>query len=600
MYNVSADYLEALKEPIQKYKLLIDIDGTQITDEDIVAGSFTLANQCSDTDIVQIGSVYCAELKFTIAPDIIERNTWQGATVTASEGIPIGDDLEDPDAFEFVPLGVFYVAEANHTEQGVNITAYDIMLNFDKSFLLTSTAGQPWDILSLLCADCLVPLGMTQAEVEALPNGTAQIALYPENDIQTYRDAVFWLAQLLGCFTTINRSGELVLRQYTDQTTQEIGQAFRYEGSSFSDFVTEYSGISYIDIETQEYVYISGGEGDNKLTYDLGANPFLQYGTDTTRKQMARNILEALKKIKYTPFLTRYLNTPAFDLGDVIKNAGGIGAGTLGCIMSFEYSFTKRYTAEGFGQNPALANARDKVTKDIAGLVSKTNKNEIQYYNFRNAAALEIGDQAEQEIINIRFTTQESRQVVFQAEILADADVTAEDLAAAVTYKLNTNEITGYKPVETWSEDGGHIISLFYVIEVDPNTLYQWQVFIESNGGTISIPVDHARATVWGQGLTALDKWGGFIDAEDTVGLIPIDDGIEVAQFWEEVTAAADYPETIEPEDTVGAIPINDGIEVAPFTDIIYIDKTSLYYEGITWGDIQADLWQEVKDEHVW
>ena len=178
--------------------------------------------------------------------------------------------------------------------------------------------------------------------------------------------------------------------------------------------------------------------------------------------------------------------------------------------------------------------------------------------------------------------------------------MTAEDLAASVTYKLNTDEITGYKPVETWSEDGGHIISLFYVIEVDPNTLYQWQVFIESNGGTISIPVDHARATVWGQGLTALDKWGGFIDAEDTFGLIPIDDGIEVAPFYDEAEAATDYPETIEPEDTFGTIPIDDGIEVAPFTDIIYIDKTSLYYEGITWGDIQADLWQEVKDEHVW
>lgn len=600
MYNVSADYLEALKEPIQKYKLLIDIDGTQITDEDIAAGSFTLANQCSDTDIVQIGSVYCAELKFTIAPGIIERNTWQGATVTASEGIPIGDDLEDPDAFEFVPLGVFYVAEANHTEQGVNITAYDIMLNFDKSFLLTSTAGQPWDILSLLCADCLVPLGMTQAEVEALPNGTAQIALYPENDIQTYRDAVFWLAQLLGCFTTINRSGELVLRQYTDQTTQEIGQAFRYEGSSFSDFVTEYSGISYIDIETQEYVYISGGEGDNKLTYDLGANPFLQYGTETTRKQMARYILEALKKIKYTPFLTRYLNTPAFDLGDVIKNAGGIGAGTLGCIMSFEYSFTKRYTAEGFGQNPALANARDKVTKDIAGLVSRTNKNVTYFYTFKNASGITVDDGVTAQLINIRFTTTEAKQVTFQAEILADADVTLDEVIAAISYRLDGSEILDYKPTETWSEDGKHIISLYYVIDVNPNELHRWEVFLNSTGGNITINPEQARGTVWGQGLVASDKWDGYIDAEDVLRPLSLDDSITLDPFTDEALVIMPELVQIEAEDSFNPIGIDDSITLDPFTDAALIDKTSLFYEGITWGDIKETIWGQIRDEHTW
>lgn len=596
MYNVSAEYLAALAQPIQKYKLILNIDGTEITEADIVAGSFTLTNQCSDTDIVQIGSVYTAELKFTIAPDIIERSTWQGVRITASEGMMIG---ETPEVFEYVPLGVFTVAEANHTASGVNITAYDDMLKLDKSFNLSATLGSPWDVLSMILNDCGVETALTRADIEALPNGQESIALYNENDCQTYRDVLFWLAQFLGSFATIDRSGKLTLRQYTDQETQEVSQAFRFEGSEFSDFVTEYSGVGFTDIESQEYIYV-GDEIDNKLTYNLGANPFLQYGTLTAKKIRARAILAALKKIKYTPFKARYLNTPAFDLGDTIRNSGGIGAGTLGCIMCYEYNFSQRYTAEGFGQNPALATAQNKVDKEIAGLISRTDKNALYFYTFKNAAQTVIEDGETAELINIRFTTTEAKQVTFQAEILADADVTLDEIEAAITYRLDEAEILDYIPTETWSEDGKHIISLFYVVDVDPNQLHRWEVFLNSNGGRITIDPEQARGTIWGQGLVATDKWDGYIDAEDALTPLGIDDSIELAAFTD--AAIITMPEfvLIEAEDDFEPISIDDSIELSPFTDMALVDKTSLYYDGITWGDIKDTIWGQIKDEHTW
>ena len=58
MYNVTNEYLEAMqREPIQQYKLALEIGDQQITDADIVAGSFQIKNQCSDNNVVQIGSV---------------------------------------------------------------------------------------------------------------------------------------------------------------------------------------------------------------------------------------------------------------------------------------------------------------------------------------------------------------------------------------------------------------------------------------------------------------------------------------------------------------------------------------------------------------
>ena len=599
MYNVSNDYKTAMLEPIQKYKLNMTIGETEITDADIVAGTFQIKNQCSDADIVQIGSVYTAELKFTIAAGVIERNTWEGLAITAEELMLISEDPEaDPvETFEPVPLGVFYVAQANHSDRGVSITAYDSMLKFDKSFNLSTTTGTPYSILSMLCQDCGVTLGMTRAQIEALTNGAAPIALFSENDCQTYRDVLFWLAQFLACFATINRAGALELRQYTDQVTDQVRETFRFEGSTFSDFVTEYTGAAFTDIESQEYIYI-GEEVDTKLTYNLGANPFLQYGTLSTRKQYVYNILAALEKIHYTPFRARYLNTPAYDLGDVIKNPGGLGVGSVGCIMLFEYSFTNRLTVEGFGENPALSTAQDKADKEIAGLLSRTDKNSIYFYTFKNADEKILGDGDTAELINIRFTTTEAKQVTFQAEILADAAVTVDDVVARVSYYLDGSEITDYHPVETWSEDGKHIISLYYMIDVDPGELYRWQVFLNAAGGGITIPPEHARATIWGQGLVAVGKWDGYIDAEDIFGVIELDD-VELFTFTAEAEAGPLVILAADPEDTFGVITLDD-ITVEAFEDVPLFNKESLYLTGTTWQEVKDNTWAQIKDGYTW
>ena len=595
MYNVSSAYLNAIEQPTAKYKLRLTINGTRYTGEDVVGGSFSITNQCSETGLVQIGSVYTAQLKMTMSAGVIQRNTWEGAIIQAEEGLEIGEN-----EYEYVPLGVFKVAEANHTEDGVDITAYDYMLNFDKSFNLSTTIGSPYSILKMICDDCRVQMGMTRAQIEAMPNGTQAISLYAENDCETYRDVLFWLAQLLASYATIGRDGKLYLRTYRDghgTATADIDEYHRFEGGNFSDFVTEYTGVGYTDTSTQEYKYVSEGQ-DDKLTYNLGANPFLQYGTEATKKQMALNILRALKLIHYTPFRTEYLNTPAYDLGDIIVNEGGIGDGAVGCIMYYEYKFDQGYLVEGFGENPLLATARNKVDKDIAGLLSKTDSNSIQFYTFKSSEEAVIQDDETKELIYIRFATAEAKQVTFQAEILCDADVTAEDLKAQIEYYLDGALIEDYIPVETWSEDGKHIISLYYVIDVEPQTQYRWQVLLNSDGGTITVPEEHARGTIWGQGLVATNKWDGYIDVEDTILGIQLD-SIGISTFDEDEEVLLITPIEIGVEDDVSEISL-DSIAVQPIDDIVIMNKTSIYYDGMKWQDVYLHTWGAIFDEHTW
>lgn len=601
MYGVSQKYLEALANPVQDYKLKVYIDGTEYDEDILVGGSLHITNQCSETDIVQIGSVYCAELKCTVVSGVIQRNTWEGAVISVSEGLDIGiDEITGDRVYEYVPLGIFKVSEANHTDDGVDIVAYDNMLLFDKTLGLSTTIGTAYSILSLLCEDCGVSLGMTQQQIWAMANGTQTIALFSENDCETYRDVLFWLAQLLASYAVIGRDGKLYLREYKgiDEITGSMSLLERFEGSSFSDFVTEYSGVGFTDIDSQEYIYVSDGV-DDKLTYNLGANPFMQYGTESTKKQMALNILNKLKKIQYVPFKTGYLNTPAYDLGDVFQNNGGIAEGAISCVMWYEYSYSDGYMVEGFGQNPALATARNKVDKELTGLMSRTDKNGIQFYTFKNSEEKVIEDGNTEQIIYIRFTTMESKQVTFQAEILVDADVTLDEVEANILYYLDNALIQDYKPTETWSEDGKHIISLYYIIDVEPNTLYRWQVMLNSVGGTLTIPVENARGTIWGQGLVASTKWDGYIDVEDTVGAVQLD-SIGFVSFLEDLDVDTDTPLEGEAEDTFIGISLDDNISVSTFEDYVLMNRASIFANNITWGDLHEMIWGGVYDEYTW
>lgn len=601
MYGVSQKYLEALANHVQDYKLKVYIDGTEYDEDILVGGSLHITNQCSETDIVQIGSVYCAELKCTVVSGVIQRNTWEGAVISISEGLDIGvDEITGDRVYEYVPLGIFKVSEANHTDDGVDIVAYDDMLLFDKTLGLSTTIGTAYSILSMICEDCGVTLGMTQQQIWAMANGTQSIALFSENDCETYRDVLFWLAQLLASYAVIGRDGKLYLREYKgiDDITGSMSPLDRFEGSSFSDFVTEYSGVGFTDIDSQEYIYVSDGV-DDKLTYNLGANPFMQYGTESTKKQMALNILNKLKKIQYVPFKTGYLDTPAYDLGDVFQNNGGIAEGAISCVMWYEYSYSDGYMVEGFGQNPALATARNKVDKELAGLMSRTDKNGIQFYTFKNSEEKVIEDGNTEQIIYIRFTTMESKQVTFQAEILVDADVTLDEVEANILYYLDNALIQDYKPTETWSEDGKHIISLYYIIDVEPNTLYRWQVMLNSVGGTLTIPVENARGTIWGQGLVASTKWDGYIDVEDTVGAVQLD-SIGFVTFLEDLDVDTDTPLEGEAEDTFIGISLDDNISVATFEDYVLMNRASIFANNITWGYLHEMIWGGVYDEYTW
>ena len=525
MYEVSDEFIKAMRKPVQRSELKGTIGKVSFTDKNILTGSFSITNQCSGSTNVEIGQVYIGELDVTLMNLNLKRYSLQGLEITPSYGLRLEDG-----SYEHVPLGVYIVNEANWTASGVEIKAYDKMSLLDKSCSATAGSGYPYDLAIMACNECKVKLAHTRQEFEEFPNGKEEIALFGDNDVDTWRDYLSWLSQTLGCFVTANREGEIEFRKYGSQIVDTIDTKRRFTGASFSDFETRYTGVSCVNIADKTTSYY-GLETDDALTYNLGSNPFMQYGVDKTEEDMRRAVLDAISVISYVPFKVKMLGSPAYDLGDVFSFSDGIAdEDKLFCMTKFVYTYNAAYEMQGVGQNPALANAKSKVDKDISGLISNMTESGVKYITYLNPNDIDIADGDWVSTMNIRFASAATTHVEAEMQFLLSVDskeeivdgyYTEKDVEVTAKYYLDGIEIVDVDPVETY-QDGKHVLRLRYDFGISDSTIHHWNCWLNAKGGNVHIDAYDVLGIISGNNLAGDGDWDGTINAEDNIERVSI------------------------------------------------------------------------------
>ena len=421
MYPVSDAFLRAVRSNTRKYFWT----GTIVTKggmtyefgaREIVKGSGYITRQCCGSTEIELGTVYAAEMGITLLSDI-DRYTLEDAQVSLVFHLVLADG-----SVEDVPMGIFEVSEANRLAKCLELKAYDFMLRFDRSFNGVETVGAAYDFIALCCKRCKVEFANKRAEIDAMPNGGVTLSVYTENDIETCRDVLFYVAQVLGGFFIINREGKLELRKYGKDPVMKVEQRHRFS-SSFSDFITRYTAVSSTNKQTQIAEYYALDQ-DNGLTMNLGANPLLQFGLKETREMLCRNILADLSVIRYVPFDSDTIGNPALDPGDVLTFAGGqADEGQITCITSIRQKIGGKQSLKCVGKNPRLAQAKSRNDKNISGLLNQIEDNaktgKIGIHTFTNASAHEIG-QTKVKLISIQFASSEENHMQFFAQVTVD------------------------------------------------------------------------------------------------------------------------------------------------------------------------------------
>lgn len=592
MYPVSKEYQKAISEPSRSFfwtGMITTKAGKKYTfgNKDIVKGSGYISRQCSGSSEIELGSVYAAELGISLFSDI-DRYSLEDASITVSFHLKVGD------AYEEVPMGIFYIAEANRKIKTLELKAYDAMLNLDKNFNKGLSSAFPYDFLSLLSKACHVELAQTKEEIEALTNGTELLGIYQENDIETWRDFLYYLAQALGCFSTIDRDGKLRLIPYGITDNKTVDSRHRFS-STFSDFVTRYTAVSSTNKKTDiaEYYSIKPDDG---LTMNLGVNPLLQFGLEEKRKRIINNILSAITVVNYVPFDSDTIGDPALDPGDVIKFTGGHADETKrSAITSIETKINGKQTIKCVGKNPRLASAKSKNDKNIAGLESSMNENKLSIYTYVNALKMGVGAE-KTSIINIEFASGDETNAEFHAEVILDVksnavsrkvdaetkiEIGEESKVISIPvswtddgktllkayYVLDGKEVEQFHPSETWFS-GKHLLNLYYpIIEMKANELHTFEVMIELTNGTATIEPQNAMATISGQGLGAQERWDGRITVDEEIKMVELS-GLPTNTLHDKVVAAFIAPKKTgitQPIDSIKMI----GLMVPEFYDNI-------------------------------
>jgi len=460
------------------------------------------------------------------------------------------------------------------------------MLRFETSFNGFQSTGTAYDFINLCCLACSVEMAQTQDEIEAMANGSETLSIYSEEDIETYRDVLYYVGQVLGGFFVINREGKLELRKYGSEPVLDIAQKHRFS-SSFSDFITRYTAVSSTNMRTETAEYYSV-DPDDGLTMNLGVNPLLQFGLEETRAQLCANILNDLQAVNYVPFDSDTIGNPALDLGDVLTFSGGqADEDQITCITSIKHTIGGRQTLKCVGKNPKLSQAKSKNDKNISGLLSQIEEGKMGLYTYTNASAYTIAA-SNTKIISMEFTAKEETYAEFIAQVVVEISADAVERSATaswtitipdssggdaseddsstddgstetsgtevevslpvtwtedgealvyVTYEYNNSYITAFAPVETW-HSGKHILTLFYPIEdIAASVASHFNVYLRLEGGSGKVATGDCIAAIAGQSMGGTYAWDGVLELEEEdAGRFSLVTGLTNPGYTDEMT----------------------------------------------------------------
>lgn len=301
MYSVSEKFSNQIIADNREFSVALTFNSsTELTGTTIQ--SISVDEVVNSTDTLTLGCA-CSN-KITV--NLINPPTdidYENSYFTATVGLKVG---EMPTVYENVPLGKFYVADAETSNdfKNLTITAYDGFCKmtgvYNATVSVDTTLQAVYDDLKAQLSE---GYGITLKD-KTLPD-YALIFPYIENI--TYQQAIGYVAGCLGGFARFDRNGELEIATYTDSGIV-VGRSLQYM-NGFKRLTDKPLGITSILTGTQDNTIVRG-EGANGTNISF-ENPYI---TDT----MADSVYADFVDLTYTPCQLKWRGNPVVQAGDIL------------------------------------------------------------------------------------------------------------------------------------------------------------------------------------------------------------------------------------------------------------------------------------------
>lgn len=478
MYPVSNDYKTAIaKNTVTSnwYGTITTTEGTAISFDrtNLDQNQSKITRQYTSGETLEIGNAFSNQLTLGLRGEY-DRFKFYGAEIVLYFRLFLNDiDYED------VPCGTFVVSDASFTYNSVKLTAYDYMQKFTGK-ISALTDAEPYAALVAICTACGVTLGNTQAQIEAMVNGTVELPLSVLEARETYKNVVGYIAAILCGNAIIGVDSCLYIKQYSNTTVRTLTKSSRYS-STYIDYIGRYTTLALMDSEGNEETYTASGTfTETCLTMSIGTNPLLNEVED--RETMAQDIVDEIATIVYAPCTISMPQDPSLDIGDslmlLIDDDPVLGQSVRVIITQQDIKLYGQTQIISAGGNYELSEARTRTEFELEQIPLKIADTEQKLqeeikqitYDFldpqvQDDSAISAG--SDNIVLAFYFNLEEATRVKFGSTFTFETTATTsgDKTHLHVIYNVDGTELNPNDPLMEYYDDGWHILTLDFLTD---------------------------------------------------------------------------------------------------------------------------------------
>jgi len=385
MYTVTNEYETYVKSEARNYSMTGSIVNKnnvtmQITRDNILEGSLSFTNRCTANNSFDIGGCCIGSMEITLQGDY--HHSLYNAVITLQQGVYVTGD-----SYHMEKVGTWIIKKAHWNGEWVTLECYDAMCLTQKKYTLTTGSFTPYSFFTAMCNDCGITLATTQAEIEAMVNGTATLIFNgstQETD-RKWSDLIHDMCAVICGFCCINRFGNLEVHQFgrcykrigTEKTyytaaVDTLTKDDRITGGSFGNGAINITGL-YINDRASKNADKSILVGNTTgTTLNLGYNRWLSSAT-SGYATMLQNILTQLTACQFYAADVHLADVSLYDLGDLITlQAGGelsLSEDILICVMNIDYNFADESTISSYTFSEASDSSTSAVETNLTNRI---------------------------------------------------------------------------------------------------------------------------------------------------------------------------------------------------------------------------------------
>lgn len=337
MYQSTAEFGNLVQQDSRTFKCLLTYDKVSITK----VKSIKLTGGSEAEDDFSLGSTMSQYIEVTI-PD--------GNLLIEGKEILLQIGMDVNGLTEYIPMGYFTVGKPKKSDDQITFTAYDRMMNTERTFSMDGTTTNTVAVLKKIADITGVPVvtsGLTAISIK-VPKG------------YSCREVLSYVAQLYGAFAVCNRRGQIELHTYVDSDYKVKPNRYwgNFEHNDYAFDVSKFVCFTGQD-KNGKSISISSGSGARSVSF---SNPFM---TQT----VLNNILASFKNFSYMPGALKMMGDPCLDPWDILTVADLSGNTYKVPIMKLEWEFdgglTYSVEAVGLSEEETNADYKGPQTKEM-------------------------------------------------------------------------------------------------------------------------------------------------------------------------------------------------------------------------------------------